>query len=201
MIKDYATEARQAERMNDLRATIRALRILIEHQREEWPVVLRTGNRWLRVAKREKSIELAAHAANVYRLLAPVAGLCVECGAPVRVLSAPLFGSPGEDTLFEPGTVMCTRYPLAHRGEAPTNPLHHYIEALKVWAPEEWFDWLHLRVCDCNGMGQGKPYHDIVLGSYDASDTAEITREGWMRHGLRCKPLPHVPPDPQKTLK
>jgi hypothetical protein len=109
---------------------------------------------------------LARHAANVYRVMAPIAGL--RC----------------QQVRHKPGFVWeYSAFPVD--GVAP-NPLRFYVRALKLWWPNGWNRWLQL-----TPEGRAFQWSPLARIGYERSPC--IWQTGEVKHGKTCPLLPEVP--------
>jgi len=184
---------RQAERRGDYEEALEALADLVDCG--QWRTVGETAERWHEQAMNGNGeprarvffdSKMAACAANAFRLLAPVAnvGFCNECGQSAQHWRSALrCGGCGE--LW----VVHVRVP---------NPLPRYVEALQLWRPDGWWEWLVKSVGPpewyrvMSGHQAAVDYRPIQLFARDGGPTV-IGVRGSVESGPTCPPLPEVP--------
>jgi len=166
---------RSAERKGDYSAAINALACMVACG--EWRAVWETAERWYELAMNGNGeprsrvffdSKMAARAANAFRLLAPVAGKisCMPAGTgqlPRTVRGAELWAVP--------------------------HPLPRYVEALRLWGADGWWEWFSVWASCIPGA--------LVTSSADSfvylSPTIRVHKDGSVIHASTCPPLPRVP--------
>lgn len=185
---------RQHEQRNQYVQAIGYLEALLEH--EDWDHVLITCSRWLamamegtcrrtlnlsegpgpfglRVLRRMRYVspgspQMARHAANSLRLVAPYTGVHMTDYCPK------------------------TKNPRCHRLDPKCpdqsclclipSPLSNYVLALRIWWPGGWYQWLQSK------MGNALRWEPEVPFWENA-----VWRSGDVQCGLTCPELPEVP--------
>lgn len=199
-------QLRQHERRNDHADCIAVCEALIAAG--EWRPVWDLAVKWLDVARGMAGVPdgrsgrmpipnnvslsappLARHAADVFRLFAPMAGCrcCSACGSTVA-------------RWWDTG--ICTQCGAIDTGGALVpNPLPRYVEALRVWRPDNWFSWL---VLHWDGVARGETVctrHYTFLRKVVANGGCVVSPDGRVECGSTCPELPIAREETEEELR